>query len=150
MYASRLDRIRCDRGGNLNVLELLLDIPDLIVNIQDLNNIKDAHHKKAVAFCKMHVSNKMAQNEENLPEVVLALLNNFSNNIIKILLSVPTAVQDCRKYVAGIMTGRVQQEENITELVFALKNNMDVLAQVLIDAPTISDILCLVLCQNCT
>ena len=72
----------------------------------------------------MLVSDKMTQYEDNLPEVVFALLKNFANNIIKILLSDPSAVQECRRYVAGIMTGRVHKEENITELVFTLKNNM--------------------------
>lgn len=143
-YISRFHRIHYERKGNLKVLEILLNIPDLNVNIQELNNIKDAH-KKAVAFCKMHVADKMPQNGENLPEVVFALMNNFSNNIIKILLSDPSAVQECRRYVAGIMTGRVHKEENITELVFTLKNNMDPIAQVLIDNVSNIDIICLVL-----
>ena len=54
------------------------------------------------------------------------------------------AVEECRKYVM-MLRRDTESQENITELVFALKNNMDAMAQVLINAPTINDILCLVL-----
>ena len=129
----------------LEVLEILLYVPNLVVHVQDLNYIKDVH-EKAIAFCRMHVGDKMTQTEgETVTEVVFALLNNFNKNIINILLSDVTAVEECRTYVAQNMSERSSKEENVTELVFALKNNMDAIAQVLIDAPSNRDIICLVL-----
>ena len=100
-------RIKEEREDHLKVLEILLSVPDLDVNIEHLKAISDVGaeweeknqltgYQKAVQFCQLYVSEKM-KSEENVTQVVFALQNNLHPNIVRILVSAPSAVEECRR-----------------------------------------------------
>ena len=102
---------------------ILLNIPELEVNIEDLKRHKV--YNRSVRESRKIISSCGQRNKKKISPVVYAILNN-KKNFAKILMSTKSAVKECREYVGDRMRmdGLTEKEINdSTKLFYSLKMN---------------------------